>query len=257
MSVLTRITCLAFSTREGGYCLAGLDGGVRWVRPVSGAGHGEIRNPPLTPSVLDVVEVPLDHPCPEPHQPENWLLGNGGWAKRGRLTAAQAGPLLSNLLEPGPGILGSTGDCIPSATVQQRPLQRSLAVVRPGELTFCTQWGTGRGQRQARCTFTLANEKYDLSLTDCAWQRHVRKSMRVGDAPRSVAELLRGQLQPSNGSVSPGDIERLVARAEVFLTVSLTGEFHRYHYKLVAGVIVLLPSGTGGGPDIEPSPLAH
>lgn len=96
---LQTIVCFANSRKDGRRCVAGKtwlcnDQGA-WVRPVSRDASRAL--PPATvtyqnggqPSLLDIVQVPLQARLPEGHQPENSLVDDAyPWIKSGRLNWA-------------------------------------------------------------------------------------------------------------------------------------------------------------------------
>jgi hypothetical protein len=215
----TEIVCLALSRRTGGHCLAGFDCGEnRWVRPVRGQPRPELHLP-LPPNLLDIIDLPASGPAPEAHQPENWLVGEGRIRVVGRISEESAQPLLNRLTTLGPEILGNATDCIRHAEVLTTPLPASITIIQPSELSFHVKPGFYENQEQARCTFTLDDWRYDLAVTDCAFERRMFKTFQVGSGRHLPAEL------------------GISTAATIYLTVSLTGVLGGFHYKLVAGVI--------------------
>ncbi len=81
-----QIICMANSRKLGGRCVAGLrlDGGG-WIRPVAPTPEGTLYRSTCTLNgrtevrPLDVIEVDVARPRPDPHQPENWVLTNRRW----------------------------------------------------------------------------------------------------------------------------------------------------------------------------------
>lgn len=96
------IVCLANSRKHAGRCVAGLrvDGGG-WVRPVSQRPDGSLfpqdywLDADSQPALLDLISVPLERAEPLPHQPENWVLGDGVWRLKERPAPAS---VVRNLL---------------------------------------------------------------------------------------------------------------------------------------------------------------
>jgi hypothetical protein len=99
------IVCFANSRKDGRRCVAGKAwsraGGGAWVRPVS-RDSSRALSPALTayqngaqPSVLDIMQVPLDTALPEGHQQENALINpDQSWTKSGVLRWADVGQWL-------------------------------------------------------------------------------------------------------------------------------------------------------------------
>jgi hypothetical protein len=78
--------CLANSRKLSGRCVAGIQiGGQEWIRVVSRSSSGTLSRSHYTlangrqVALFDVVEADVAKARPEPHQPENWVLGREGW----------------------------------------------------------------------------------------------------------------------------------------------------------------------------------
>lgn len=100
------MVCLANSRKPNGRCVAGIELGGHWIRPVSAREHGAVSEyereyaDGSDPRVLDVVDVPLLQPRPWHYQQENWLLDpQRRWVRVGR---SVWGDLAEVALEPGP-----------------------------------------------------------------------------------------------------------------------------------------------------------
>lgn len=223
--------CLANSRKYSERCVAGLrlDGGG-WVRPIGPnehgtlhAGHYRLHNGAYA-QVLDVLRLELGEPRPEPHQPENWLVGHGSW----RLLERPAGARHCDLVRPhivaGPNLFGNRGDRVPLATLSNAPVDASLALVKPA--SFRWQVTTARsGRSQLRASFALDSALYNLAVTDPIWEARLRS--RVA------------------GTYSPEATE-IQADEELLLTISLGEPFlDGCCYKLIAAVIVLPHSWNG------------
>lgn len=164
--------------------------------------------------VGDVLKMALGKPCPEPHQPENvhlvrfrrtWKL-----VQRDAFTDADVRKLIQSALVLGPELLGSRTDRVSLASLSDRPLQASLALVHVRRLTL-EKTASFRGNPQLRAIFVLGGQKYDISVTDPAMERQFSDS-NPGLYPISEA---RGYL----------------------LTVSLGRPFEGQCFKLVAAII--------------------
>ena len=79
---LDRYLILANSRKEGGRCIAGVDAGGAWVRPVSGEGTGELRSNQCLNSQgdallpLDVVSATFGESVASNYQPEDFISLN-------------------------------------------------------------------------------------------------------------------------------------------------------------------------------------
>ena len=215
------VICLANSWKHGGRCVAGLrtDGGG-WVRPVSREAEGVLHPWHYTLAtggeavLLDVLQMRLTQPQPDPHHPENWLMSYGLWDLAARPLPPLAWELVWNSLTPGPALLGDCEDRIAYAALEKRPVPASLALVRPEGLSWQVRQSASSGKRQTRAVFCLAGAWYNLPLTD----------------PVRLQSLVSYPL-----GCYPED------QAETLLTVSLSEPFARdgFCYKLVAAVIAL------------------
>lgn len=219
-----RIICLANSAKLGGRCVAGLRmDGKGWVRLVSNdvSSRGAIfpshhQLPPGTEiKPLDIIEVGLISPLPQPHQPENWLIDYKPWriVDRGLnhevLSILQANIYRDSLL------FGSYSDRIDYEQIKESPLKNSLVLVEPKKLLlYVTNNVSNRSQ--IRAIFQLENQEYDLVVTDPFMKKLVNS-------------------RPGLTSFT------LNTKNRVLLTVSLGEPFEWDNccYKLVAGVIVL------------------
>lgn len=221
------VLCLANSTKHGGRCVAGLrtDGGG-WVRPVSSAPDGTLQTHHYRlrdgryAGVLDILNIPLREPRPEPHQPENWVVGPGGWEFVSHPVPSDAWRLLAPALIPGPTLLGDTSDRISFDTFSDAPGVASLALVPPEGLHWQIQNSPHSGKRQVRAVFQLGGADYDLPLTDPVWLTRLDR-LPLGTHPWAASGVTEGQT--------------------VLLTISLGEPFHQDNccYKLVAAVVVL------------------
>lgn len=76
------IICLANSRKMGGRCVAGLrTDGQGWMRPVASTRFGELYgchyklSDGTEAQVLELIRIEVIKQCPQPYQPENWLIG--------------------------------------------------------------------------------------------------------------------------------------------------------------------------------------
>lgn len=219
------IICLANSRKLSGRCVAGLRiDGQGWIRPVGPAQDGTLYTRHYTlddgteAKVLDILRIDIASPRPQPHQPENWLVGNIPWQLIARPAPESSLPILYSHLVYGPDLLGNRSDRVPYDSFSQAPAQASLALVMPDTMHWDVRTNIFSGRRQTRAFFTLGGTSYDLSVTDPIWEQRLAT--------------------PSSGSFSRASIG-LSSEDKILLTISLGEPFQGYCYKLVAAVIVV------------------
>jgi hypothetical protein len=211
------IVCLANSKKLGAYCVAGVEQDTQdWIRPLGSGSHGAVTVSEQTladgtrPELLDLIEVPLERPAPQPGQPENWELASGRWRRLGQLDNDDARDLLESLAEDAPAF-GTNERSVSVADVAAGEVACSLAVVRPERLRWTKRvWPEGT---KIRAVFMHAGGRHDLPVTDPAWLAHFAHD-------------------------APGDYGH-VDSEEVYLVLSLGEPMNDEHWKLVAGVICL------------------
>ena len=167
------------------------------------------------PALLDCVRVPVVGPRPEPHQPENWLVGADSWRLIGRVEPGQAYTFLRNSLSTQGPLFGQPGDRIAHAVFAQEAARSSLVLIEPSDLRWQITT-TLSGRRQTRARFSHANFQYDLSVTDPRWEA-------------ALAGLGLGTFRDPPPGMPPA--------ARSLMTVSLGEPFDGNCYKLVAAVI--------------------
>ena len=224
--------CLANSRKLSGRCVAGVHtGGEGWIRLVSRSSYGTLARSHYTLAgggqvgLFDVVEVDVARARPEIHQPENWVLGRGGWGfidwvlgpPRWKLIEEVSGPgalpLLGTYLSIAPDLLGDNRSRVSYYQFKESPAAASLTLMEPSDV----RWKIGqsrRGRRQTRAEFPLAGCQYDLPVTDPEWER------RLSPLPSGVHR---------SKDLGLGNTDR------VFLTISLGEPFNGECFKLVAG----------------------
>jgi len=157
-----RFLCLANSRKIGGRCVAGLRLDCNeWLRPVSGDSEGTllrrhyVLDDGSEAATLDVVEINVAEHQPKPYQPENWLLENKQWRLIRRLNPRKAYELLEKSLVSGPDLFGNIGDRVPLSGLQDHPVTRSLALIKPtGVSWYITRSITGKRQTRALLALT-------------------------------------------------------------------------------------------------------
>jgi len=222
-----QIVCLANSYKHGNRCVAGLDLRTReWLRPVSPLADGSLEprhyrlDDHTDARLLDVIEIDVESPCARNCHPEDWLLAPREWTLLRRPLDAPDWRSLARALSKGPDVLGGCRDRLYASTVNKRGLRASLALVRPDDLWWWIRESNGR--RKYRALFRLDRVRYELALTDPAW---IAQLSLLPDG------LHRHELFFPDGA------------PETLLTISLSEEFERFHYKLVAGVVLKPRSG--------------
>jgi len=215
------ILCLANSRKHGGKCVAGLrTNGQGWIRPVKTDGPLLRRDCLLDNGseveVLDVAKIDLVGPQPEPHQPENWLIGGRRWKLVSRPASPEQQEVMWSFLVSGPILLGNTADRAHVRSFEEKPPRESLTLVIPDKVEW-TITENIFGNRQTRAVFKLKGTAYDLVVTDPSWENYLKDFPRGNYSSKSIG------LKP---------------KQKFLLTISLGKPLHGYCYKLVASVIL-------------------
>jgi hypothetical protein len=235
-SMKVTFICLANSRKLGGRCVAGIrtDGGG-WIRPVSPQPSGTLSRRHCTldnrneANPLDVVEIEVTAARPEPHQPENWVLGRErwrfldwifgipSWHRIGRVQAARAFQSLEGFLSSGPDLLGNPGDRVSYDHLKDKSAPASLELIQPSNVSWhITESSAGR--RQTRAHFQLSGQHYDLPITDPQWEQrlsyltygtHHRAAADVAPDHRLLFTISLGE--PFYGNYPAGECFKLVA----------------------------------------------
>ncbi|MFZ5450593.1 MAG: dual OB domain-containing protein [Thermodesulfobacteriota bacterium] len=218
-----RFICLANSNKMGGRCIAGLRlDGKGWIRPVGPSSSRELSskqyrlNDYSEPKLLDVLEVDLSRPVPEPHQPENFLISKKRWRLVERPASARCLKLLESYLVSGPGLFGNPLDRVAHDIFKETAVASSLALVQPKKLRWIID--DYAGKRRSRAFFELGKIHYNLAITDPWWKA------RMLDLPYGMHPL-----------TEPG----LKGDERILLTLSLGDPFEGFCYKLVAAIIIM------------------
>ncbi|MFD5426825.1 hypothetical protein [Streptomyces sp. NPDC127084] len=227
MASQKKLVCLANSRKLSGRCVAGMvdDGSGEWVRPVSARSNREVSvlesqyEDRTSPSVLDVVSVPLLRPQPHVFQSENWLLdpkyhwektGKVGWSALLRLEQRP-----STLWINGSSTRHGSNDRIPAEEAVALPDSLKLIRVTGLKLQVHVPWAMS-GEPVLRACFSYAGHLHILRVTDSEYE----------------SEYL----------AKPEGFYRV---GESFLTVSLGEVFEGHVYKLVAAIIERAKTPTG------------
>ena len=232
--------------KHPGRCIAGREivrtGGEyrlgRWIRPVSGPGEAAEGSllpdrhcrtddgRPIRP--LDVLRVPLADERPaaaaagEPGQPENRRVRPGvAWRRHGRLDASIPG-LAEELVDDTDDLWGDGDGGRADRILASRRVDRSLMLVKPRSfevvVTFPARFDGGGTRRRVEARFEHGGLGHRMSLTDDVFIDRI---------------VPRGLSRPQVIRPPFGD--------RCLLCLSLGVPFHGYRYKLVAGVIPIVP----------------
>ncbi|MBM3861628.1 MAG: hypothetical protein FJ395_18550 [Verrucomicrobia bacterium] len=231
------IAVLANSVKRSGRCLAGKemvwDGRAwkagQWIRPVSTTQGGEVSVAQMVsalgrePSLLELVEMPIDSAVPLPDQPENWLIEPSlPWRRVGTLDWLQAAALVDRprqVWDEGQGWRRVTQGYVPRMS---QPA--SLYLIKPEEIVNIEVW-TGpnpfepppsvKRHRQAMIRYGGLVHEFDITDPSFA-DRYYPNFPAVGTGRRKIA---------------------LRAPSETLVCVSVTPEYKGHQYKLVAAFI--------------------
>jgi hypothetical protein len=194
-----------------------------WIRPISRRSTGELCDHEIkfgtgeTPTVLDIIDVPLQEPHPTQHQRENWLVDTAArWAKVGKCSVSS----LAKVAETG-GKLWVSGFETARGKNNRVPVElaacimQSLRLIRVESITILVSEPKepfGDERARVRAEFKFSGEWYRLSITDHEME---------------MSYIAKGEGRYSHGPH--------------YLTVSLGEEFKGHYYKLVAAAIEVMP----------------
>jgi hypothetical protein len=220
VGTVTRIVCLANSSKLSGRCVAGktvIGRGVgAWVRPVSAREHEEVSEHErqyqdgTDPQVLDLIDVPLLAPHPRDYQRENWRLNpKYYWVRVDRLRwkdlAALCDPA-GTLWINGHRTFNGRNDKIPEAEAQA--LTSSLRLLKVDQVrlrVFAPSSAFGNNKRRVQAQFAHAGDAYALWVTDPRYEVHFLSQ------PDGIYELGECYLTVSLGEAYKDDCFKLVA----------------------------------------------
>lgn len=220
-----RILCLANSYKHENRCVAGISLITRkWVRLVGRCVPGcltarETCYPDgREAAILDVFEVEIGKACGSNAHPEDVEVAGTPWKPLRRFDQPPDARFFQAYLDNGPAVLQGFGDRVYERRFDNQK-QASLQLIRGENLWWWIR--EENGKRKNRALFRKGSTLracYDLAVTDPAWLDKLRTlapgiythaSFFVGKPPRTV------------------------------LTVSLSEAFEHFHYKLIAGVVML------------------
>lgn len=229
------LICMANFYKHRGRCIVGLRANTfRWVRLVNPA-HitGALESPRYNegqndePLPLDLVRVQLARPLPDPHQPENWALGQEHLEL---LCRPAPGHLLQKLfgLQPeNSTLLGNYGDRVSYSRFARESGGASLALVAPEH----PRWKiveNGKRRPQLWLQFQWRGAAYELFVADPRWRNYLLDNYPLG-------------------------VYRIRGRGAYFfsrllLAVSLGDPLHGYCHKSVSGVLWVPSFQESAGP---------
>jgi len=161
------IAVFANSVKHGKHCVAGKDvANGNWIRLVANESGAELNDQQCTytnkygsfrAKPLQKVEITLAAPAPLINQPENHLLGEGGWVQRYKVEDTEVDNWLDH-----PKTLWGLGKCVSYNEIltRQITIEASLYLVRVDHLSL------KMNNKQRRAIFQYAGYNYDLPCTD-------------------------------------------------------------------------------------------
>lgn len=197
-----KIVCLANSFKHGGRCIAGIKTDrTGWIRPISAQLDGTLTEADCQlangkfPELFDVIKINCTEPYPSSHQPENWVVSQQKWMFSGRPTRKFLKSLLKSEVERAERceyLFGNSSDRIDWNSIQEKPLDASLQVIAPKNITWKITTPDFIN-RKYRVSFKFCEVFYDLPITDPAW-RETLSQLADGDYCAAEAiELLNLQ----------------------------------------------------------------
>jgi hypothetical protein len=223
---LNRIVCLANSYKHDNRCVAGISLVTKkWVRLVGVDAPGCLTQRQTCYSdgreakVLDVFEAELGDECGSNCHPEDVIVTEKQWYLLRRFESPTDARFLVAFSNKGPALLKSYGDRLYRRKIEGSPVEHSLELIHPEDLWWWIR--DDKGKRKNRALFRAGNAvrtRYDLAVTDPSWLAKM-SALPSGIYPH--AEFFDGKVP------------------NTFLTISLSEQFEGFHYKLVAGVVLL------------------
>jgi hypothetical protein len=230
------IVVMANSVKKSGRCLAGreiiLSGKEwsvgNWIRPVTSQDGDEVSVYTLRqalgrePQLLEIIEIPLDAPAPQPDQPENWIISRTGVRKsHGNVKFDD----LHRLLDHPDNLWGSHMRYVEAGFPQRMAQPASLYPIQPEQIEPLRVWteGTVDGQgrpydrHRRRVSLRYHGLFHELDITDPQLQDRYYPKLPA----KHKASLTIALRDPRHTAVC----------------VSLTPVWQGRHYKLAAAFI--------------------
>jgi len=221
-----RVLCLANSYKHDHRCVAGLNLVTKkWVRLVGRQVPGCLTIKEICyadgeeVALLDVFEAELGEECGSNSHPEDVFVTGEPWRPIRRFDQPHDARFLADYVSKGPALLQGYGDRVYGRKIAGTPVERSLELIHPDNLWWWIR--EENGKRKNRAIFRLGSVMracYDLAVTDPRW-------------------LVQLKLLPAG--IYPHALFFKEKPPRTLLTVSLSEPFEGFHYKLVAGVILL------------------
>jgi hypothetical protein len=229
---------LANSVKKSGRCLAGKEvvrlgnqwNVGKWIRPVTTRDGGEVPLYSMTralghdPKLLEIIEVSLDLALPLPNQPENWLLDKsfeaGSWKSVGHFEWEQR----SVLLDTPPALWSDPASG--SRRVKEgfpRTMQEpaSLYLVKPEKIGSISAWSE---PNHPSASYAIKKRRVATIRYAGVWHE-----CDIDDP--SFAE----RYYPKFPSVNEPAIQVRLSKPDATLvSLSVTGAYYGYHYKIAA-----------------------
>ena len=176
------------------------------------------------PKLLEIIEVCLDRAVPLPDQPENWLLEKsfeaGSWKSVGHFEWEQTSVLLDT-----PSVLWNDPPSGPRRVKEgfprAMPVPASLYFVKPEKIESISVWS-----ELSPPSATHPIKKWRVAAIRYAGVRH---NFDIDDP--SFAERYYRKFPPLN---EPALQVRLSKPNSTLVSLSVTGAFKGYHYKIAA-----------------------
>jgi hypothetical protein len=180
MVIVKRIVCLANSRKYQGRCIAGKerlpDGSFAWVRPVSARPNEELSEAERRyvdgsePSLLDVIDIPLQCAAPRSYQTENWLLApRQRWVLHRRAEWRHLAVLEDDpptLWTNGSSSSGGMNDRVAATVAAEWPCSLYLLRLDDLALHVSSHAADGSFRWRLQASFTHRDVPYRLSVTD-------------------------------------------------------------------------------------------
>ena len=223
---LERIVCLANSYKHENRCVAGINLLTKqWVRLIGTEVPGGLtREQTCYPDgsearVLDVMQVDIGDRCGSNYHPEDVVSIDRPWKFVRRFASAADTRFLLARSDRRSSVMRTYSDRMYQRAPERRSMQWSLELIEPGDLWWWIR--EDKGKRKNRALFRVGSARrvrYDLAVTDPEWLSRMQ-TFQTGIYPHA-------QFFPDRVP-------------KTFLTISLSEPFERFHYKLVAGVVLL------------------
>ncbi len=220
--MLTQFICLANSKKYNERCIAGVvvtkdkkgdfsikkvGGKPKWIRPVTGANHGQVPSSLVGGiNLLDIVQIDIEEEIPNGYQSENVSFKEKSLKTVGKFSAASKNlDLLSDNDQE--KLFGNKGKAVYQDAIGEVTKSLTLIKVYDPVTTFNTKF-----KEQYRLKFTFNSYEYDLPITDIKFIEYCK-------------------------SLGKKWVLEDTVKGDTFITISLGAKNGEFHSKLVAGII--------------------